>query len=36
MRLLREAGLAALRVDPTAPTVRLEHLEQALQHIRAR
>jgi transitional endoplasmic reticulum ATPase len=34
--LLREAALAALRVDPTAPAVRLEHLEQALQHIRSR
>ena len=34
--LLREAALAALRVDPTAPAVRLEHLEQALQHVRSR
>jgi len=34
--LLREAALAALRVDPSAPAVRLVHLEQALQHIRAR
>ncbi len=34
--LLREAALAALRADSTAPAIDVRHLESALEHMRSR